>query len=362
MTSGVPEPASTRRHSLQATLADVVAFHPSPGSWVAAIQAAIAMTLLPTAFLSAGQLQLGLLTTFGALIVLYLSDRSRRERAVKLPLVAAAFLASVGVGLVAGNNLVASSVAVCAVALVCSWLSLSTGVGPPGAIFPVLSAGAGAQLAASPQQGGMGLAPGVIIGMVALGSACGYAVVVAPLLTASGRGRDAARPHNVAWSYGMTPEARRILLRLSVAVIISAAVSYSLGLHHVAWVLLAVIGILQKDSDLYAGTVRLTQRVVGTTVGVGGALVFLVWAPEGLILIAVVGVLVFGFVLFLRRNLMLALMLVTPMALLLVAGGMPGQLATSTGTRLIDTLVGAAVASAVLLVVALYRRARRAEA
>ncbi|KXC05049.1 FUSC family protein [Microbacterium hominis] len=341
------------------TLTDVVAFHPSPGSWVAAVQAALAMTLLPTAFLFVGQLQLGLLATFGALIVLYLSDRSRRERAVKLPIVAAAFLGAVVVGLVAGTNLVASLVAICAVALVCSWLSLTTGVGPPGAIFPVLSAGAAAQLASSPQQGGMGLPPGVIIGMVALGAACGYAVVVAPLLTASGRRRDATRPQKAAWSYAMTPESQRILLRLVVAVVISATVSYSLGLHHVAWVLLAVIGILQKDSDLYAGTVRLTQRVVGTTVGAGIALLFLVWAPEGFLLIAVVGVLVFGFVLFLRRNLMLALMLVTPMALLLVSGGMPGQLAASTGTRLIDTLVGAAVALAVLLAVAVYRRARR---
>lgn len=316
------------------------------------------MTLLPSAFLFAGQLQLGLLATFGALVVLYLSDRSRRERAVKLPIVAAAFLASVGVGLVAGTNLVASLVAVCAVALICSWLSLSTGVGPPGAIFPVLSAGAAAQLAASPQHGGMGLAPGVIVGMVALGAACGYAVVVAPLLTTAGRHRDAVRPHNVAWSFAMTPESQRILSRLSFAVVISMAVGYSLGLHHVAWVLLAAIGILQKDSDLYAGTVRLTQRVVGTTVGVGGALAFLVWTPEGLFLIAIVGVLVFGFVLFLRRNLMLALMLVTPMALLLVAGGVPGQLAASTGSRLVDTLVGAAVASGVLLVASLYRRAR----
>lgn len=317
------------------------------------------MTLLPTAFLFAGQLQLGLLATFGALIVLYLSDRSRRERAVKLPLVAAAFLASVGVGLLAGTNLVGSLVAVCAVALICSWLSLSTGIGPPGAIFPVLSTGAAAQLASSPQQGGMGLAPGVVIEMVALGAACGYAVVVAPLLTASGRRRDAVQPHDIAWSYAMTPESRRILLRLSVAVVISGAASYSLGLHHAAWVLLAVIGILQKDSDLYAGTVRLTQRVVGTAAGVAGSLVFLVWAPEGPLLIATVGVLVFGFVLLLRRNLMLALMLVTPMALLLVAGGMHGRLASSTGTRLIDTLVGAAVASAVFSVVALYRRMRR---
>ncbi|MGK3948030.1 FUSC family protein [Microbacterium sp. K2] len=334
----------------------LVHFAPAPRAWVPATQAAIAVAGPPAVFAAYGQLRLGLLAAFGALIVLYLSGQSRRERAVKLPVIAVGFLVGTIIGISTGSSLPTSLLAMSIVAVVFSYVSLAFNVGPPGAIFPVLTAGSMGQLTAPMSMGGSGADPLLVISIVALGVVAGYVVIVAPLALKRVRTADAALPHDSRWTYSWKPDSARIFARLTVAVVLAVLVSAWLGLHHVGWVLLAVIGILQKDSDLHLGTFRTAQRLIGTALGVCIALVFMIWIPEGFALVAVVGGLVFGFVFFIRSNLMFALMVVTPMALLLVAGGSRPLLEASMGTRIIDTVVGGAVAGVVLGAVSITRR------
>ncbi|WP_194762339.1 FUSC family protein [Microbacterium sp. UFMG61] len=334
----------------------LVDFAPVSGAWVPATQAAIAIAGPPAVFAALGQLRLGLLASFGALIVLYLSGKSRRERAAKLPVIAVGFLVGTVIGISTGSSLPTSLLAMSIVAVVFSYVSLTFSVGPPGAIFPVLTAGSMGQLTAPVSMGGGGVDPLLVISVVALGVVTGYVVIVAPLALTRVRADDAKLPHDYRWTYSWEPDSARIFARLTVAVVLAVLVSAWLGLHHVGWVLLAVIGILQKDSDLHLGTLRMAQRIIGTALGVCIALVFMLWMPEGFALVAVVGGLVFGFVFFLRSNLMFALMVVTPMALLLVAGGSRPLLEASIGTRIIDTVVGGAVAGVVLCTVAVSRR------
>jgi len=342
--------------TLRRSARELIRFTPAPGAWIPALQAAIAVTAGPIAFTLAGDQRLGLLASFGALIVIYLPARSRRERAAKLPVVALGFLLGTVVGIATGASLPANLVGMALVAVVFSYLSLTFDVGPPGAIFPVLTAGSMGQLTAPVAAGGSGMDPVLVLGIVTLGLVAGYLVVTTPLLLPSVRRSDGELPHTYRWTYRFERDSVRILGRLTFAVIASIAVSAALGLHHIAWVLLAVIGILQKDSDVHLGALRLAQRLIGTALGVGIALVFRVWIPEGFALIAIVGVLVFGFVFLIRTNLMFALMLVTPMALLLVAGGSRPLLIASMSTRIIDTVVGAAVATVVLVAVGLVSR------
>lgn len=334
----------------------LVHFAPAPRAWVPATQAAIAVAGPPAGFAAFGQLRLGLLAAFGALIVLYLSGRSRRERAAKLPVIAGGFLVGTIIGISTGGSLPTSLLAMSIVAVVFSYLSLTFNVGPPGAIFPVLIAGSMGQLTAPVSMGGGGVDPLLVVSVVALGVIAGYVVIVAPLALRRVRADDAKLPHDYRWTYGWGQDSGRIFARLTAAVVLAVLVSASLGLHHVGWVLLAVISILQKDSDLHLGTLRMAQRLIGTALGVCIALVFMLWIPEGFALVAVVGGLVFGFVFFIRSNLMFALMLVTPMALLLVAGGSRPLLEASMGTRIIDTVVGGTVAAVVLFSVAFTRR------
>ena len=334
----------------------LVHFAPAPRAWVPAIQAAIAVAGPPAVFAAFGQLRLGLLAAFGALIVLYLSGQSRRERAAKLPVIAVGFLVGTVIGISTGGSLPTSLLAMGIVAVVFSYVSLTFNVGPPGAIFPVLTAGSMGQLTAPVSMGGGGVDPLIVVSVVALGVVTGYIVIVAPLALRRVRVEDAKLPHDYRWTYSWGPDSVRIFARLTVAIVLAVLASSSLGLHHVGWVLLAVISILQKDSDLHLGTLRMAQRLIGTALGVCIALIFMLWIPEGFALVAVVGGLVFGFVFFIRSNLMFALMVVTPMALLLVAGGSRPLLEASIGTRIIDTVVGGAVAATVLSTVAVSRR------
>lgn len=334
----------------------LVYFAPAPRAWVPATQAAIAVAGPPAVFAAFGQLRLGLLAAFGALIVLYLSGQSRRERAAKLQVIAGGFLVGTIVGISTGNSLPTSLLAMSIVAVVFSYLSLTFNVGPPGAIFPVLTAGSMGQLTAPVSMGGGGVDPLLVLSVVALGVITGYVVVVAPLALPRVRADDAKLPHDYRWTYSWGPDSVRIFARLTVAIVLAVLVSAWLGLHHVGWVLLAVISILQKDSNLHLGTLRMAQRLIGTALGVCIALIFTSWIPERFALVAVVGGLVFGFVFFIRSNLMFALMAVTPMALLLVAGGSRPLLEASIGTRIIDTVVGGAVAATVLSTVAVSRR------
>lgn len=341
------------------TLRELTAVTPSPGSWVAATQAMLAVVLPAVVFTAAGAASLGLLASFGALVVMYLSGRSRRERAAKLPVIAAGFVLGSLLGILTGDSLTASLLAIGAVAIAFSFLSLAFDVGPPGAIFPVLTTGSMGQLTAPASSGGAAMDPGVVLATIVVGILAGYAAVVAPLLVPAVRRRDALAPADHGWTFTFTPESARILARLTVGILLALLVSAALGLHHAAWVLLAVLGILQKDADVHRGTIRMAQRVLGTALGGALALLFLLWTPERLALLTIVGVLVFGFVALVRRNLLFALMLVTPMALLLVTGGDRDRLLESVLARVGDTAIGAVVAVLVLGAALLSRRAGR---
>lgn len=323
------------------------------------MQATIAVTVPPAVLAFSGALQLGLLASFGALIVLYASDKTRLERAVKLPVVAVGFVVGAVVGIATGGTLIGSLAAICVIALAFSYLSLTFSLGPPGAIFPVLLTGTTGQLTTPASAGGHAMDPLLVVGVISAGIAWGYAVVVAPLVLPPLRRHDASRPHEYRRTYKFPANASHIFTRLTVAVLVSTITSYLLGLHHVAWVLLAVIGILQKDSDLHQGLIRIAQRIVGTGLGIAIASQFRLWMPEGYGLVLAIGLLVFGFVALLRRNLMLALMLVTPMALLLVAGGNKTELISSADVRVADTIVGGTVAALVMGAVALARHFMR---
>jgi hypothetical protein len=339
---------------------EAISFHPAEGQWVAATQAAIAVMVLPSVFALQGNLRTGLLGSFGALIVLYLSDRSRRERAVKLPVIAACFIATTLLGTLTGGTLLGSLGAVCAVAVLFSFLSVVFNVGPPGAVFPVLIAGTAGQLAAPEDAGGESMDPWQVVLLVALGVLVGYVVVVLPLAIPAVRERDRAKQSSFRWTLNLSAEGRRIFSRLTAGVIAAVGVGGALGLHHIGWVLLPVFGTLQKDANVEHSTVRMVQRLIATVLGIGLAVTAGAWTPEGDGLIVVVGVLTFGFVALLPRNLLFALATITPMALVLAAGGNRDGLTAAAEVRASDTAAGAVIATAILVAVALWRWRTRA--
>jgi uncharacterized membrane protein YccC len=242
-----------------------------------------------------------------------------------------------------------SLVALFVLTVAASVVLLGFGAGPPGGLFFMLVAGASIRLTAPPALGGVGLAGGIVIGMLAVGAAIAYAVVMAPLLVPSVRRRDrevhAAR---IRMRLDLSGDIRVILIRLVIASAIAVAVSAPLGVHRTYWVLLTVIAILQNGRRLRLTALRGVHRVLGTLVGLGLFALVLLWNPHGLWLALTLATLQFVVELVVIGNYGVALVFITPLALLIAAQGDPRDVGTVVLTRVIDTLLGAGIALVVL--------------
>jgi uncharacterized membrane protein YccC len=226
-------------------------------------------------------------------------------------------------------------------------------------MFFMLAAGVGARLAAPTRIGGDGLALGLVVGMVGIGAVIAYLVVAAPLLVPAVRRADArARFDQPRRRFAIDPVTRVILVRIAVAAGIGAVAAAPLGVHRVYWVLLTVIVILQNGHQVRFGATRGVQRVLGTFVGLGLFALVLLWNPHDLVLALLLTVLQFLVELVVVRNYGLALILITPLALLIATQGVNVDVGEIVGERLFDTVLGGVIALGVLFVSWLVTRAR----
>jgi len=347
--------------SIRDDLRAIVALRPAPPRWSIAIQAGLAIALPIAVFTVIGREDLGLLASTGGFTALYLTGRSRRTRAGLLPLVALALLLSAAVGVLGSAAIWTSVLALFLLVVGSSVLFLGFEVGPPGVLFPVLVGGVAGHLAAPVALGGAAVDGLVVIGTMAVGATLAYLVVLAPLVIRSVRMSDAELHHSTAapLRFRFDATARLILIRLLVAAAIAAAVAAPLGLPRAYWVTLTVVAILQNGHRLRLTAVRGIHRVFGTLLGVGVFALLELLHPTGWWLVLVLAVLQFGAETVILRNYGLALLLITPLALVISAQGStaPGVLIAD---RVVDTVVGGAIAMLVLFGSLFVRRLRRA--
>ena len=344
--------------SIRADIRSLFELRPSPVRWPIALQAAVAIGIPTVGFSLAGRSDLGLLASTGGFLALYLTGRSRRERAAKLPLIAAGLVASAVVGVLASGSLLGSLLAVFAIAVVNATLCLGLSVGPPGALFFVLIGGVATHLAGPPAIGGAGIDGGLVVGLLVLGCVISYLVVLSPLLRPAVRHRDAAlHEERLPMSFVIDDISRVILLRLVLASAIAVAVSAPLGLPRAYWVILTVVVILQNGHTVRLSALRGVHRVLGTFVGLALFGLIALFAPEGLWLAFVLMGLQFVVEMVVIRNYGLALVFITPLALLISTQG--GHVGEIIADRVVDTLIGTAIAMLVLLGALALRRLRR---
>lgn len=335
------------------------AIREAPGRWRIALQAALSIGIPAVGFAIAGQSQLGLLASTGSFTALHLATRSRHERLVWLPFIGVGLVLSTAIGAVASVNFVTTVVALFAVAVVASVLCLGWAMGPPGGMFFMLAAGVGARLAGPTSLGGDGLAFVVVVGMVAVGAAIAYLVVAAPLLVPRVRRfNEQLRVDQPSRRFEIDSVTRTIVVRIAVAAGIGAIAAAPLGVHRVYWVLLTVIVILQNGHQVRFGATRAVQRVLGTFAGLGVFALVLLWNPHDLVLAFLLTLLQFSVELVVVRNYGLALVLITPLALVIATQGASVNVGQVVGERVFDTLLGSGIALAVLFVSWLLARRR----
>jgi hypothetical protein len=349
--------------TLRDDVRDLFTFRESPIRWPNAVAAGLAIGVPVAVLTLLGQPQLGLIASTGGLTALYLSNRTRRERAALLPIIAAGLVASSAIGVTVSGSVILSLVALFVLTVLGSVVLLGFGTGPPGGLFFMLVTGASIRLAAPKSLDGVGLNGGVVVGMVAIGAAIAYVIILVPLVRRPARTRDFESFHRrERLRFTLRGDTGVILIRLAIASAIAVVASSPLGVHRTYWVLLTVIAILQNGRTLRLTALRGIHRLLGTLVGLGLFALLLLWDPHGLWLALVLAVLQFIVELVVIRNYGLALIFITPLALTIASQGDPGDVGTVVVTRVVDTLLGAAIALIVLLGALLLRwmRNRRA--
>jgi hypothetical protein len=346
--------------TLRADIRDLFTFRESPVRWPIALSAALAMGL-PIAILTAfGQPRLGLIACTGGFTALYLSNRTRRERAILLPFIGLGMVLSGVIGSLVSWSTLLTLVALFVLAIGGSVVLLGFGAGPPGGLFFMLVAGASVRLTAPPALGGVGLSAGLVIGMLAIGVTIAYLIIVLPLLWPSVRKRDfEAHAARVRLRFDLSGDIAVILIRLTIACLIAVLLAAPLGVHRTYWVLLTVIAILQNGRRLRLTALRGIHRVLGTLVGLLLFALIFQWNPQGYWLAVVLAALQYVVELVVIRNYGLALVFITPLALTIAAQGDPGDVGTVTVTRVVDTLIGAGIALIVLLGALVIRKLRQ---
>lgn len=322
-----------RRHHL-------VSVQPHNGAHRVALRAALSVGIPLLALWLTGRLALSPYAAFGAFASLYGRSEAHAAR-LKMQLQAGAALtfavtAGTAVGCFPDRRwLAVPAITACAAAgsLAADRLRWH----PPGPIFVVFGSAVVASIAAVPAR-----IP------VAFAVAASAALLAAAIGTA-GRLRQSVRVARV--DQPTTADALGSqAARYSVAVLLSGAAATATGIGHPYWAMVAAVAAV-TGPDTAARVTRAVHRAVGTLAGVLVAAVLLAPHPGAAAIIAAVIVLQAGAELLVGRNYGLAMLCITPLAMLMGSLAQPVGEWTLLRDRTVETLLGAAIGIVVSLAV-----------
>lgn len=307
-------------------------------------------TGLPLAvFTLAGHQELGLIALLGGFTVLY-GDRLRLgERLKLLPLIGLGFVLASMLGVLGSVNGWLLAICLVFVATLACTITFSIRLGPPGPMFFVLVAGLSGHMAASSANPIEQL---MIPAMVAVGAAAAVLVAVSPLLLPRVRRTEgpATRLGRLYPRTSFDRESTLIMIRVIAAVTLAGMISLPLGVHRSYWVALVAGVVLQASPVMHVTITRSLHRVLGTLLGVGIFWLIMQVQPIGLWLVLTIALLQFAIEVVITRNYAFGLLFITPLALVIAATGQEAEPLIVVGDRVIDTLLGTAIAMGLLLV------------
>ncbi|KQP67125.1 hypothetical protein ASF47_01785 [Nocardioides sp. Leaf285] len=351
----------------------LLALGPHDGAHRVAARAGISILVPLLVLLAAGRLEWALYATFGAFAALYARDRGGAERRRMQLTLATLLVLAVGLGTVVATSPHRAWLAVplaAGAAALGSTLSDRHAWHPPGALFLVFAFGATASVPST--AGDVPVALGVAAASAALAvvvgglgatvrasrggsAAAGGSGAAAGARAAAGAAAGASGGATAGASGGATAVAaarvaptdvRRHALRAALGVALAGALATATGIGHPYWAMVsAVVPLAARDPRAQA--VRGLHRLLGTGVGLLVAAALLGLDLEGLGLVLVVVALQVGAELLVGRNYALALVAITPLALLMVHLASPVPVGTLLLDRAVETLLGVAVGLAV---------------
>ncbi len=325
----------------------VIRVGPHRGDHRVALRAALSVGIPLLLLLALGRLDLSVYASFGAFAALYGRTDLPRTR-VRMQAVAGTVLVScmlIGTALSALATPALASVAV--VALVAATVTLFAYRAqwhPPGALFAVFAAGATASFPAT----GATFATVLLVG----GASVLWSLLVTTVFVVARRGswRRPARTRppigTVAWEMTATVGVAALLAGVAGALLVGT---------HWYWAMVGAVAAV-GGAHVTARLIRGVQRLVGTLLGVLIAAGLLALdLPPWVVLLVAVG-LQAGAELFVGRNYGIAMLFITPLALLMVSLASPVAPEMLLRDRVVETVIGVAVGTLVAIVSAGLRR------
>jgi hypothetical protein len=298
-----------------------------------------ASVLVPLLVLWAlGRTEWTIYAAFGAFTSLYGRNHAGLTRArMQVNLGVLLTLATAG-GVLVGLTDQRAWVAVPTTALVATIGSLASDAQdwhPPGPLFLVFAFAACASIPSRPGD--------VVVAFDVAGATALLAVVIGNAGTWWRGGHE----DTASWPRASYAEvARRHVLRNGLAVAAAGTIATAAGIGHPYWAMVSAVVPLAAR-DLSAQVVRGVHRLVGTALGLVLAGVLLAVDPPAPALIGVVTVLQVAAELLVGRNYAVALVAVTPLALLMVHLAAPTPPGVLLADRGVETLIGVVVGLAV---------------
>lgn len=313
-----------------------------PGQHRVALRAGLSVAVPLLALVAADRTSWTLYAAFGAFTALYGRNHVHLPRATMQVTAGLSLVVAVGLGAVVATGGVDPWTLVllsAVVATVGSVLSTVLDWHPPGPLFLIFAFGT---VASAP-----GAASDVPVALAVSAASAALAVVIGNVGAVARRTPLTPRP------LGRSSRLRAVRwvepARYLVAVLVSGAIATVAGIGHPWWAMVAAaapLSVAGRDRQ----ALRAGHRIVGTTLGLLTAAPLLLLEMDPVPLVLVVVVLQVVTELFVGRNYALALLFITPMALLM------GQLGSSQDAgrllldRGIETLIGVLVAIGLLVV------------
>ncbi|WP_330475066.1 FUSC family protein [Terrabacter sp. C0L_2] len=325
----------------------LVALGPHRGSHRVAMRAGVSVLVPLLVLVLLGREEWTAYAAFGAFTSLYGRNHARAER-TGMQAVAGGFLTlAVTLGVVVSLLPDSRWIVVPVGALLAAGGSLTSdayGWHPPGPLFLVfgfaVSAVVPATAATVPVAAAIAAASALFSMLVAqLGVLREPASWSPPLLPAP-RFRDALAPRGAVTH----------LVRHVLALTVAGGIATALDWQHPYWAMVAAVVVL-SGPDLLSRLTRGVQRVVGTLLGLGVAALVLPWHPQGVAAVLVIVALQVLTELFVGRNYAVALLFITPLALLMGQLAHEAPIGPLLRDRLLETVLGAVVGAVVLLAV-----------
>lgn len=313
-------------------------FAPSHGPrWQLGLQAALGLTVPIVVMTLLGMPTLGYVAASGAFTVLFAGASAVVERARVLPLVGIGLTLSAMAGAFAAAEPWLVSIGVVVIALVSAGLAFGFRLGPPGPLFFVLMFGLSAQVVAHAS-----ITPLHYTAAVAGGCLFACLVAVSPLVIRRVRARPARPLRELLPGPSFDTDTKMLFLRVAIVSVLGVLIGSFVDPGRSYWIVGAAIAVIGSTAARKAAFQRGLHRMLGTVLGVGVYALLALLHPAGLWIALLLGIMQFSVELVVVRHYALALMIITPLVLLLT-GAATGQIGSMDVAleRLVDTVVGA---------------------